>query len=106
MPIYEYRCTDCEHDLEAIQKFSDSPLTDCPACGAPKLERLLSQSSFALKGGGWYADGYGGRPQKDAAANETKSEGKAEGKTEKKSESKPEPKANDTSAPKEKASNG
>lgn len=60
MPIYEYRCEACEHDLEAIQKFSDPELTDCPSCGAPKLRKQMSQSSFALKGGGWYADGYGG----------------------------------------------
>lgn len=67
MPMYEYRCEACEHDLEAIQKFSDPELTDCPSCGAPKLKRQLSQSSFALKGGGWYADGYG--PKSKGAAD-------------------------------------
>lgn len=73
MPLYEYRCAACGHDLEAIQKFSDAPLTDCPACGAPKLEKLLSQSSFALKGGGWYADGYGpnGAKKDDEASKKT-----------------------------------
>lgn len=59
MPIYEYKCAECGHDLEAIRKFSDPPLVECPACGKSALERQMSQSSFALKGGGWYADGYG-----------------------------------------------
>jgi putative FmdB family regulatory protein len=60
MPMYEYGCKSCGHAMEARQKFSDAPLTDCPACGQAELERLVSASSFALKGGGWYADGYGG----------------------------------------------
>lgn len=59
MPIYEYACRACGHEMEIRQKFSDAPLTDCPACGTAALERLVSASSFALKGSGWYADGYG-----------------------------------------------
>ena len=54
MPIYEYRCRECGNELEAIQKISDAPLTDCPACGKPALEKLVSASAFRLKGGGWY----------------------------------------------------
>jgi putative FmdB family regulatory protein len=54
MPIYEYRCQDCGHELEKIQRMSDAPLTDCPECGAPQLRRLVSASAFRLKGGGWY----------------------------------------------------
>lgn len=54
MPIYEYRCKACNHDMEALQKMSDAPLTDCPECGAPELRRLVSAPSFRLKGGGWY----------------------------------------------------
>jgi len=57
MPIYEYHCGDCKKDHEIIQKFSDPPLTICPACGG-KLEKKLSLSGFQLKGGGWYKDGY------------------------------------------------
>ena len=57
MPIYEYRCNDCEKDLEVIQKFSDNPLTECPECQG-NLQRLTSQSAFVLKGGGWYKEGY------------------------------------------------
>ena len=54
MPIYEYQCGDCGHRLEALQKISDSPLKDCPHCQKTGLVRLISASSFRLKGGGWY----------------------------------------------------
>ncbi len=54
MPIYEYECKDCGHQLEAIQKISDAPLTECPACGKPSLQKQISASGFRLKGGGWY----------------------------------------------------
>jgi len=54
MPIYEYECRDCGHHMEAIQKFSDAPLSDCPKCGKSALHKMLSAPSFRLKGGGWY----------------------------------------------------
>lgn len=54
MPIYEYRCTACGHDLEKLQRLGDLPLTDCPACGKAKLRRLVSAAGFRLKGSGWY----------------------------------------------------
>ena len=54
MPIYEYQCTACGHQLEAIQKFSDEPLKECPECHKPDLQKLISSSAFHLKGGGWY----------------------------------------------------
>ncbi|EXJ13779.1 FmdB family zinc ribbon protein [Imhoffiella purpurea] len=54
MPFYEYRCENCDHELEAMQKISDPPLTDCPACGQPALKKLISAAGFRLKGGGWY----------------------------------------------------
>ncbi len=58
MPLYEYRCESCENTFELRQKFSDAPATACPKCGG-KVEKLISQSGFSLKGGGWYGDGYG-----------------------------------------------
>ena len=58
MPIYEYRCESCDNTFELRQKFSDAPASECPACGGP-VEKLISQSGFSLKGGGWYGDGYG-----------------------------------------------
>ena len=54
MPIYEYQCDACGHQVELIQKFSDAPARDCPACGAAALRRLVSAAAFRLKGGGWY----------------------------------------------------
>jgi len=54
MPIYEYQCTACGHQLETMQKFSDAPLKECPACHQPDLQKLVSSSAFHLKGGGWY----------------------------------------------------
>jgi len=59
MPTYEYRCEACGHEFEIEQRITADRLTDCPACKQPKLERLISASSFTLKGGGWYKDGYG-----------------------------------------------
>jgi putative FmdB family regulatory protein len=54
MPIYEYRCNACGHELEKLQRMSDTPLTDCPDCGEARLSRLVSAAAFRLKGGGWY----------------------------------------------------
>ena len=54
MPIYEYSCQDCGKQLEALQKISDEPLVDCPACGAAALKKKVSAAAFRLKGGGWY----------------------------------------------------
>ena len=57
MPIYEYQCSKCGETFEAIQKFSDKPLTKCKFCDG-KVERLISNSSFQLKGSGWYLTDY------------------------------------------------
>ena len=54
MPIYEYQCQSCGHELEKIQRMSDEPLSDCPSCAKPELKRLVSAAGFRLKGGGWY----------------------------------------------------
>ena len=100
MPIYEYRCQACGHELEKLQKLSDAPLIDCPACGQPALTKLVSAAGFRLKGGGWYetdfkkdgkrnlvGDAEGGK--KDSGAETTKSDNKSESKsTDSKSETK------------------
>lgn len=54
MPIYAYRCEDCGHELDALQKLSDAPLTDCPECGAAALKKQITAAAFRLKGAGWY----------------------------------------------------
>ena len=69
MPIYEYRCQKCGHELEVMQKISDPAPDPCPKCGAAQsLERLVSRSSFQLKGGGWYSDLYGST-KKDSSSS-------------------------------------
>jgi len=54
MPIYEYLCADCGHQLEALQKISADPLKDCPSCQQPGLKKQISAAGFRLAGGGWY----------------------------------------------------
>lgn len=59
MPIYEYACPTCGHRFEEMQKISDPPITVCPTCGAGEVKKLVSATSFVLKGSGWYRDHYG-----------------------------------------------
>ena len=83
MPIYEYRCDACGHEHEAIRKFSDAPLTTCPACGKDSLVKKVSAAGFQLKGSGWYQTDFrgGSKPpattpaKSDAPATEGKSGG-------------------------------
>jgi len=72
MPIYEYACAKCESEFEVEQRITDGPLKSCPRCRSRRVKRLISRTSFALKGGGWYADGYslnGGAKPGRAKAN-------------------------------------
>ena len=64
MPIYEYQCTNCGCTLEAMQKITDQPLKLCPSCKG-QLRRLMSLTSFQLKGNGWYATDYKDKGKKD-----------------------------------------
>ena len=57
MPLYEYQCEKCQKIHEVIQKFSDAPLSICPECQGP-VQKLMSMSSFALQGSGWYTTDY------------------------------------------------
>lgn len=88
MPIYEYQCEQCGRVEEAIQKFSDKPLTKCNHCSG-KLHKLISQSAFHLKGTGWYVTDYAGKTQnknESASGNAEKTQSTADNST--KSESK------------------
>jgi putative FmdB family regulatory protein len=67
MPIYEYACKSCGHQLEAMQKMSDAPLSDCPACGKPELAKQISAAGFRLKGGGWYETDFKSGAKKNVA---------------------------------------
>jgi len=73
MPIYEYTCQKCGHHLEVMQKMSDKPLTKCPECKG-KLEKIFSQTSFQLKGSGWYVSDYAGRGKTEKAEKADTSE--------------------------------
>ena len=66
MPMYEYQCDACQQVFEARQKFSDAPLSECPSCGGA-VQKLISRTGFALKGSGWYQQGYGGADKPAAA---------------------------------------
>lgn len=67
MPIYEYECKACGHQMEAMQKMSDDPLTDCPSCGKAELNKLISAAGFRLKGGGWYETDFKSGSKKNIA---------------------------------------
>jgi putative FmdB family regulatory protein len=84
MPIYEYECTKCGKTTEAIQRFSDPPLSTCSHCRG-ELHKLISMSTFHLKGAGWYVTDYAGKNQ-STSANHTAETTKTES-TEKKNES-------------------
>jgi putative FmdB family regulatory protein len=68
MPVYEYQCNACGHAFEEWQKIKDAPVKVCPKCSQEAVERLISQTAFQLKGGGWYKDLYSsGKPKTDGA---------------------------------------
>lgn len=70
MPIYEYECRQCGKIEEVIQRFSDAPLTTCKNCSG-RLSKLVSHSSFHLKGGGWFTDGYGTKSKGEGTTENT-----------------------------------
>ena len=84
MPIYEYQCDRCDHELEAIQKLADPVLTDCPECETPSLRRKISATAFRLKGGGWYETDFKSGNRRNVAGDGAGSSG-GEGKSESKS---------------------
>ncbi len=81
MPIYEYLCEECGALLEKIQKFSDAPLTHCEKCNG-KVNKVLSQSSFVLKGSGWYMTDYSKKNSAPAKSDKTETKPDTETKSE------------------------
>jgi putative FmdB family regulatory protein len=65
MPIYEYVCNECDHAHEALQKLSDAPLIDCPACAKPAMKKMISAPQFRLSGSGWYETDFKSSKQKN-----------------------------------------
>jgi putative FmdB family regulatory protein len=94
MPIYEYRCEACGHQEEFLQKVSEPPLTECPACRKSTFTKLLSAAGFQLKGSGWYATDFRNKSKPAEKKTEAKTEAKPEAKP---AESKPDAKPETTS---------
>ncbi len=76
MPIYEYACVECGHEFDALQKMSDAPLTECPACHQSSLQKIVSAPGFRLSGSGWYETDFKSKNQKNLA-NKDSSGGEA-----------------------------
>jgi putative FmdB family regulatory protein len=91
MPIYEYECSACGNRVEKLQKLSDPLLTDCPACGAAQLRKLISRAGFQLKGTGWYVTDFKDKPKAKKPAAEAASDSKSEANSETKAESAKQP---------------
>ncbi|HEX5683653.1 MAG TPA: FmdB family zinc ribbon protein [Ideonella sp.] len=79
MPIYAYRCAACGHSRDVLQKLSDSPLTQCPACGAEQFAKQITAAGFQLKGSGWYATDFRNNSSGSAAAPAAKTDSPAAG---------------------------
>lgn len=78
MPIYEYKCKACQREFEYQQRMADPDKTDCEACGASALERLISRTAFQLKGSGWYKDLYSSsKPESKSSDSTTKTDAPA-----------------------------
>jgi putative FmdB family regulatory protein len=73
MPIYAYKCSACGHAKDVLQKMSDAPLTDCPACGAAAFSKQLTAAGFQLKGSGWYVTDFrdGGKGSKTSGEDKS-----------------------------------
>ncbi len=70
MPIYEYRCDNCGHEFETIQKVSEGPLKTCPVCEKEALKKKVSAAAFRLKGGGWYETDFKSDKKRNVAGEE------------------------------------
>ncbi len=81
MPIYAYKCESCGHAKDVLQKISDAPLSECPACGKPTFHKQVTAAGFQLKGSGWYVTdfrgGSGGAATSTPAPSSTESGGSA-----------------------------
>ena len=73
MPIYEYQCEKCEHEFERDQRITADPIKTCPKCKARRVKKLISQTSFVLKGGGWYNDLYSSTKKDDSSKDSSES---------------------------------
>ena len=100
MPIYEYKCSECGHFMDALQGVNDSPLEDCPECSEKSLKKLISAPNFRLSGEGWYETDFKTGSKKNIAENgksETKKKESNEQSSDSKSDKKKEKKKDNSS---------
>ena len=77
MPIYEYLCEKCEHEFEREQRITADPIKTCPECKSRRVKKLISQTSFVLKGGGWYNDLYSSTKKEEKKSDSDSSDSKS-----------------------------
>ncbi len=105
MPIYEYHCNECGHEFEVMQKINDRPIRKCEKCGRLKAKRMISQTSFILKGSGWYVTDYSGKKAPASGNGNGNSAGANDESSNKKSDSKSDKPAASNDKTKKKAAN-
>ena len=76
MPIYDYQCTACGHEMEVLQKISDDPLKDCPACNTANLSKKVTAAAFRLSGSGWYETDFKSGDKKNLTESKKESSAK------------------------------
>jgi putative FmdB family regulatory protein len=94
VPTYQYACTECGHEFDAVQSFSDDALTECPACSG-RLRKVFGNVGIVFKGSGFYRND---SRDKQPAATETKTDGKVDAKSDGKADSKTESKKSEAAA--------
>ena len=77
MPLYEFRCLNCDHQFEVIRKFSDPPVEKCPKCGGP-VRKLMSSPAIQFKGSGWYITDYARKGSTGSGESKSESGGGAD----------------------------
>jgi len=77
MPIYEYQCSACDHRLETLQRYTDTPLQECPECGKARLRKLVSAAGFRLSGKGWYETDFKNNKQRNLSQKDSAEEKKS-----------------------------
>ena len=93
MPIYEYRCGGCGFQKEYLQRMSDAPLTDCPECGKPQFNKMVTAAGFQLKGNGWYVTDFKDKGSKSSKSSKGSKSAKSEEKSSEAKKDEPKPDA-------------
>ena len=106
MPIYEYRCEKCGHELEAIQKLSEAALVTCPVCEEDTLKKKISAAGFRLKGGGWYETDFKSGKKRNISGEDTGGSSSSSSSTGSTSGSKTDTKSDSSSSSKSESSSG